>query len=541
MSHPAKKLVDSACLAGRHLEVTLSAMNRTSGNFFRNMIRERRLMICFLLLIAMLYVNSLPGDYVFDDTFLVRDNPYIESIPNFISYFTEGSKELGGRPVRLTSFFLDTLVFGKNLYGYHASNIFYYAVYCLLIFFFSRRLLGQDFVAIAATLLFITHPLHTEGVAYISGRKDILGGLFSIASLIGYDRYIHSRRLKDALLTLLFFLLAIAAKEIYAILPLLYLGLNIYRKVPLREQKTFCFSLGGFGLVFVLYVMFVRNTIFFDYLHTIPVYGGNQGVNFATGVKICAIILQKAFLPFNLSADYTFNAVKRINFSDPAFFVSFFVVLIPVLGAFIYRRKGIIFFGLMWLAVLLLPVCQLVPYPEILSERSLILLSFGTCLVIAHLIGHLPRRWSVGCLLIVLTIFSVTTIKRNLDWRNDMTLWQSAVEAQPDCARARYNLGIAFAGNKQLDAAEKAFLASLALNPPELVTVPDYSLDALVNLGNTYALRGDLVGAETVYRRVLHYDDANRLALQNLQIVLNMQRKENQKKKAIKTLRVKEQ
>jgi Flp pilus assembly protein TadD len=83
---------------------------------------------------------------------------------------------------------------------------------------------------------------------------------------------------------------------------------------------------------------------------------------------------------------------------------------------------------------------------------------------------------------------------------------------------------MALARKGRLAEAEKEFLASLAINPPHLVTVPDYSSSALANLGNIYLLRGDLARAKTCYEMVLRYDRNNHLASQNLAILRKMER-----------------
>ncbi|HJX30499.1 MAG TPA: hypothetical protein VJ624_01470, partial [Thermodesulfobacteriota bacterium] len=90
-----------------------------------------RLPIIFFLLISTLYANSISGAFLIDDTFLVRDNPFIENFSSLISYFTS-STETFIRPVRLFSFYLDTVLFGKSTVGYHVSNIIYYFLFCIL-------------------------------------------------------------------------------------------------------------------------------------------------------------------------------------------------------------------------------------------------------------------------------------------------------------------------------------------------------------------------------------------------------------------------
>ncbi|MFH0812042.1 MAG: tetratricopeptide repeat protein [Pseudomonadota bacterium] len=482
------------------------------------MSNKRFIALCCVFIIT-LYTNSLTGDFLFDDLFLVRDNSHLESFSQFLSYFTSDTGEFW-RPVRLASFYLDTTLFGKSTIGYHISNIFYYTLFCILAYFFCQNLFNNRKLAIIVTLLFIAHPLHTEGVAYISGRKDILGGLFSFASLISFLRYTQQDSKKHLLLTILFFLLAIGAKEIYAILPLLFLAIEYYQKGTIRKHLLFYGVWFTGAVLFVLFIILIRNRVFFDYLHVIPVYGNNQGVNFPTAVKIGGYIFFLSFFPFPLSADYTFNAIKRINLLDPSFFISGGVLMLCALGAYYFRRKQKeVAFGLVWMLICLLPVSQIVPYSEIISERSLIFLSFGACLLAGVALMNLPKPYTVGVLVVILVLFSVTTIRRNQDWHDELSLWGATVKQHSDCARARYNLGIALARHKQFQAAEKEFRASLAINPPELVTVPDYSYDALVNLGNVYVCLGDFSRAKKMYQGVLKYDRDNRLALKNLRII----------------------
>ena len=484
-----------------------------------------RLNFLFIFLIAVLYGNSIHGTFLIDDIFLVRDNPHIENFSNFTSYFIS-STEVFGRPVRLLSFYLDTALFGKNTVGYHISNITYYFIFCLLSYYFCLLFFENKTLAFFTTFIFIAHPLHTEGVAYISGRKDILGGLLSFASLICFIKYLDNKKRTYSLLVFLFFLLAINTKETYAILPVLFLSIVYYQGEPLKKHKALLGGLAIAGLLFALYIVFFRNRIFFDYLHVIPVYGNNQGVNLPTAIKISAYILYLSFLPFSLSPDYTYNAVKRIDFFDPHFFISALIILTFGCAAYFLRhRQKEISAGFLWMLICLLPVSQLVPYPEIISERSIIFLSFGACLLVGRILIALPKKYATGLLGAILLIFSFTTIKQNRVWHDDLSLWNSAVKKEPDCARAHYNLGCALAEKNQLNAAKKEFFSSLAINPPELITVPDYSCDALVNLGNIYVLLKNFPRAKATYKKALRCDPAKLSARKNLKIVQKMERK----------------
>jgi tetratricopeptide (TPR) repeat protein len=487
--------------------------------------REVQLIALFAIFTTLLYANSLTGDYVMDDTFLVRDNTSIESFSNLISFFTSGDSGFG-RPIRLLSLYIDTALFGKRPVVYHSSNVLYYLVYCILIYFFCQTMFNHRHLSVIVTLLFITHPLHTEGVSYISGRKDILGGLFSIACLLYFVRYLETRDRRHCLLLGLFFLLAIASKEIYAVVAFLVGAIAWSRGVHLSKHKVLITTLMGAVVVFISYVLFFRNRALFDYLNTIPIYGNNQGVNIATAAKICAYNLYLVFHPFSLSADYSYNALKRIDYTSIQLLISTLTLLICAGGAYFYRhRNKPLSFGLLWVLLCLIPVSQIIPYPEVISERSLILLSFGSCLVIGSLLVSLPKRAGAIVLVGVLLAFSITTINRNRDWRDNLSLWQSTVRQEPDCSRARYNFGVALVQHGHFHKAEKQFNASLAINPLGLITVPDYSFDAMLNLGNVYVHSGDYNRARDLYRQVLRHRPGYRPAQRNLELVNRLEKR----------------
>jgi tetratricopeptide (TPR) repeat protein len=374
------------------------------------------------------------------------------------------------------------------------------------------------------TLLFIAHPLHTEAVTYISGRKDLLGGLFSVAALLSFVMTVRSGSRTPGLLLVLFFLLAVASKEIYAVIPLLMVVTAYIQGTSMRRYAPLAGVLLAGAGVFILYVLFFRNQQLFNYLHTVPVYGNGQGVNVATAIKICAYNLSLAFHPFSLSADYTYNAVKRINAASLQFAVSLLVLAGCAAAAWYYRYQWKeLSMGFLWMLICLLPVSQVVPYPEIISERSLVLLTVGACLIMASILVRLPRVPGILVLGTILVAFSVTTIDRNQDWHDNLSLWQATVLAQPDCARAHYNLGIAFLERNRCTEAKKAFIRSLEINPPHLVTVPDYSVDALLNLGTAYAAMKQFDRARRLFHRVLTYRPEDPLTMRNLRILDRME------------------
>ena len=97
----------------------------------------------------------------------------------------------------------------------HTSNVVLYALCATLLFVVLRTLLGTDRTALAflASLLFVTHPLHTEVVANIKSRDELLCLIFLLATLLAAIRYTVRPGAGMLLGTALCFVLALLAKE----------------------------------------------------------------------------------------------------------------------------------------------------------------------------------------------------------------------------------------------------------------------------------------------------------------------------------------
>ena len=123
----------------------------------------------------------------------------------------------------------------------------------------------------------------------------------------------------------------------------------------------------------------------------------------------------------------------------------------------------------------LAPTSSLLPIAtEVGAERRMYLalaallpvLVTGLLLLLQRVLGAVQLRW-VGMALasIVVLAFAGITARRNLDYRSEKTLWQSAVQAVPDNARAHNNLALALQAEGKLEEAVLSYRRALELNP----------------------------------------------------------------------------
>ena len=167
--------------------------------------------ILIFVLSFLLYSNTITHDYALDDSIVILENEFtkqgISGISDILNYdtfvgFFGKKKDLvaGGRyrPMSLVTFALEWQFFGQNPTISHFINILMYGLtgvvlYLLMLLMFKniRPPLEAYFIAIATTILFLTHPIHTEAVANIKGRDEIMALLGSLTTLYWAFKYLR--------------------------------------------------------------------------------------------------------------------------------------------------------------------------------------------------------------------------------------------------------------------------------------------------------------------------------------------------------------
>ncbi len=160
--------------------------------------------LCFLIsvLVAILYFNSLGNQFTNWDDGMIYENPPIRHL-NW-----EGIKKIftlkqGNtyQPIRMLSYAIDYRIWKLNPVGYHITNIFFYILTCIMVFF-TLRLLSVGLrkeaspnshtrVAIFGAFLFAAHPVHVEAVTWLAARKEVLQGFFFF---LGFYLYLKASK-----------------------------------------------------------------------------------------------------------------------------------------------------------------------------------------------------------------------------------------------------------------------------------------------------------------------------------------------------------
>jgi len=401
------------------------------------------------------YLNTLGHGFVFDDMSLILQNPHVTELR-----WADILSTSEYRPVRTFTYALNYLVGGADPFGYHLLNVVLHAVNAVLVYFLFLVWSRMPPIAFVGALIFALHPVQTAAVAYVSGRKDVLATLFVLVACHSYTSF----RLKGGKLRLVlafvFFVLGVLAKEVAAVFPVLVLLMDVVllrsaneegnadrsllRRLAsvLRRRPVAYAAAGVFFLGAAYYAVFLIKAS-----RMIGFWGGSPAVHYGTSFKLFAHYLKLTLLPRPLIADYrgqVFNLSS--GFLDPATLVSVATLVgFIILAVKVERRHPHSAFGLLWFLVALVPVLQFIPFHELAADHFLYLPLVGMAFAGGNAFHWLAeahgRRLRDALVLCLVVVFSILTIQRNSDWKDEQSLWTATYETAPGSFRANQYLG----------------------------------------------------------------------------------------------------
>src|SRR6266404_882251 len=196
-------------------------------------------------------------------------------------------QEYGGffRPLFILSYIVDSRLWGAHPFGYHLTNVILHGANSFLVFRLGRALFSDveagigNKVSLAAAVLFLFHPSHTEAVSWISGRADLIATFFVFLSLWAYLAYAKQRHTLLLIASLLSFSLALLAKESAICLPFIVLVFSLRNATDGKTRKE---SLKSFASFAVVLIAFAALRAYFIGA-VVGGYGASQHLNFSPG------------------------------------------------------------------------------------------------------------------------------------------------------------------------------------------------------------------------------------------------------------------
>jgi tetratricopeptide (TPR) repeat protein len=531
---------------------------------------EKWVALGLALLAFALYANTLGHGFVLDDPLAITKNSVVSkgagAMPQLLFQHyrmgTEGANAsaLLYRPLSLMCFALEwSIAPGKPGIG-HFMNVLWYALGVGLLYLALRRMAFRFhwLWAAGAALLFAAHPVHTEVVANIKSRDEILAWFFGVAALYHWAGHLGGKGGGRALIWAggCYFLSLLSKESAVTMLPVFPLvAWTFFGRGAGQSLRQSAWALGPVLLFFLFRtIAFSRATdagTAIDVMDNPLVAASGFGERSATAFAVLWHYLQLLFFPQPLLSDYSFRHFPLCNWGDPKALAG--LVAYATLGAYsiwgMLRRQALAFCVAAFLCAISLYSQLAVVIGTLLGERLLFMPSLWFCLglvlvlfQLAKLPLHQPEAPSsfgpktalgMGLVGVFALFFAFKTIQRNPDWRSNLTLFSADSPKAPNSVRLRNGLAeemylaavLPTATAEQragfLKVTEENALAAVAIRP---------NPNSFINLGNVAFVGQNHAQAEQHYLKALELAPNMTVAKRNLaQTYANWGRMEGQK------------
>jgi tetratricopeptide (TPR) repeat protein len=427
-------------------------------------------------IVLLCYASSLSNGFVFDDHGHVLKDKLFRSLANVPRILTASY-----RPLRDVSYAVDFALWGERAFGFHLTSVLIHAANTVLVFLLMRRLTKEMAAGALAALVFAVHPIQTDAVAYISGRRDVLFAFFYLASFHCYLSYRRNLGLVRAerpsggrkaivvfVCFIVFWALSLMSKEMAASLPLFIFAWSLCDGWPevgdswarrlwaalrnaFNKDRWLYLALALAVPVYAWFMVFVKGGSLRATWSGFSYWGGSFYANMLTAIRVHAWYLKQLVLPTPI-VQYSGAFDVATSLADWRVIVSIIVVgAVLAAGFALLDFDRLMAFAILSYFVLLLPVSQIIPHHELLADHYLYLpmMSFG--LFVALAVKAIVAKWGSRKRIVyaataaALIVLCVMTGLRNRVYKDDMTLWQANYDEVPNSIRAVSSLAALYA------------------------------------------------------------------------------------------------
>jgi tetratricopeptide (TPR) repeat protein len=511
---------------------------------------------------VLIYANTMQVPFVYDDeqNLQALENPALNDLRCFVD--ADYAEQIMGKkllyqnfPTRIVSYFtfaLNYQLFDNSLTGYHLVNLVIHLLNGILVYCLMRLTMQTPFgvsgnfgggspgiTAMLTALLFISHPVQTEAVTYISQRFTSLATLFYLLSLVCYiswrlgaepagespnkswvGGFLGSRPGFYAL-SLISALLAMKTKEISFTLPLMICLYEYFFFTEGLRRRWLTLLPLLLTMVIIPLAVFGEKSNYVDIAnlsYSLDEAGsGNAILYLYTQFMVIVSYLRLLVLPVNQNLDYSFPLAT--GFFQLSVMLSFlFLSTLFGLGIYLFARSGqlggraafrlrLISFGIFWFFLALSVESTFVPLLDVIFEHRLYLPSVGIFLALIAVVESIRSHvGSVGGRILTLSVVALILVwsgaayARNAVWNDPLTLLSDIVSKSPDKSRPHYALGSLYRGVGRDAEAIREYKEAIRLEPAWV--------DSSFMLADIYLKQGNYAAALPVLEEAGKYQDA---------------------------------
>jgi hypothetical protein len=347
----------------------------------------------------LVYVVALGNGFALDDVAIIPADPRVVGLRVGAlltgTYWHESALGLY-RPLASLSYALDWSLSNGSAAWFHFTNILWHVAASVLAYELLRRLFRPT-AALLAALLFAVHPVHTEAVANVVGRNELIAAVFFLAACIVWISD-DVRPLPRALLTAVCYALAMFAKESAVMLPAILLLLDFARgerNVLTRARGIEYAPLAATFVAFMLIRYAIIGGIAPNRVDAALELATTPAQRVMTALQAWPTYARLLFFPKELLADYGPRIVMPATVWTALATLGLTVLLVTLIGGIValWRGERLWALGLLWFPITILPVSNfLLPIGVVVAERTLYLPSLAACMAAAAALGHCHER-----------------------------------------------------------------------------------------------------------------------------------------------------
>ncbi len=494
-----------------HAKPTVQSVNQQKKNF------KWYYVLIFAVAFAG-YQNTFHHGYVLDDYSVIKENFVVkkgtEGIPIILKtgyrYGYWNSPDNLYRPLPLIMYAVEWELWPDNPTPSHIINVLLYGLLCVLLFKVLLKLFASYnmLLPLLATLFFAWHPIHTEVVANIKSRDEILAFLFLLLSVWMLLLYIEKKSSLTIILALISFFLALLCKE-SAITFLAVFPLILYFFTPLKTSKNISMSVLFLIPTFLFFAMRSRaignqaqvnaTTIVDNLLLAAP----NYATRLATALKIMGKYLWILLIPYPLACDYSYNQIPITNFLN--FYTLLSIAIYLTLAYFaisLFKKKHLMSFVILFFFITMSISSNLIMIiGSSFGERFLFVPSLAFTIALSYLLLYgfkllkpadnqrfkdiFLSRAFLTALPILILYFSIT-YSRNKDWKSNLSLYEADIKISPQSAHMNYYYGLEVMKGKAMKDGE--------IVKPQYLDTAIYYFERAKKIVPTYADAYDQIG-----------------------------------------------
>uniref|UniRef100_A0A4W2IHR4 Protein O-mannosyl-transferase TMTC1 n=1 Tax=Bos indicus x Bos taurus TaxID=30522 RepID=A0A4W2IHR4_BOBOX len=485
------------------------------------------------------YGRSLRGEFVHDDVWAIVNNPDVRpGAPLLWGIFSndfwgkgmaENTSHKSYRPLCVLTFKLNIFMTGMDPFYFHAVNVILHCLVTLVLMYTCDKTVFRNRgLAFVTALIFAVHPVHTEAVAGIVGRADVLACLLFLLAFLSYNRSVDQCCVGESfpptaspfflLLSLFLGTCAMLVKETGITVFGVCLVYDLFSLSHNHDKSS-----NG-----VIHQRSPQQPGSSPTAHPLRENGKQQRFPHKGAWGGChAMPSEPKSSGFPVSPGAVWSLMRYLTASSNR---NFLLTMRPflkratlVISYRLEHREVLV--GLLFLVFPFIPASNLFfRVGFVVAERVLYMPSMGYCILFVHGLSKLctwlnrcgATTLSVSTVLLLL-LFSWKTMKQNEIWLSRESLFRSGVQTLPHNAKVHYNYANFLKDQGRNREAIYHYRTALKLYPRHA--------SALNNLGT---LTRDTTEAKMYYQRALQLNPQHNRALFNLGNLLKSQEKKEE-------------